>query len=185
MKKSYLVVLLISLFSIGSAFATCPTPYVGPYILGPTVYVDYTQDQGCYSTSGSVTATSISCFTEPSWSFGSGTSSVSTSFTLGSGDPVIDPTKWSAASFIDFSSPGSSVNDRFEIDVDVQHPNLTFSSYTVLFWSGLLGSISSCSNPATGYFTADTGDTIYVTVTAINSGSATIVISDPRIFNTN
>jgi hypothetical protein len=178
-----LVVVSLSL-AAGNAFATCPTPYTGPTFAGPNTWATYSQDQACYSTSGNVSSSSISCFTEPSWSFGSGTSSVSASFTVGANDWVGNPAHWEADSWIDFSSSGGTSADRIEFDVDVTHPNSTVSHYTVIYWSGVNGSLSSCNGAYWNYFTADVGDTITVTIAATNSGSANIVATVPRIFTT-
>jgi hypothetical protein len=178
-------VLVVSLsLAAGNVFATCPTPYTGPTFSGPYSWATYSQDQACYSTSGNVSSSSISCFTEPSWSFGSGTSSVSASFTVGANDWVGNPAHWEADSWIDFSSSGGTSADRIEFDVDVTHPNSTISRYTVIYWSGVNGSLSSCSGAYWNYFTADVGDTITITIAATNSGSANIVASVPRIFST-
>jgi hypothetical protein len=185
MKVKFAVAALVVAVSLatGSAFASCPTPYSGPYYSGPYTWADYTQDFGCYSPG--LTQTSISCFSEPSWSFGSGTTSVSTSFTIGSTDWVGNPNHWDISSWADFSSPGGTANDRFEIDIDVVHPNNSVSYYTLVYWSGLQGSVSSCSGAFDGSFSATNGDTVIVSVTATNSGSATIVVSRPRIFSEN
>ena len=184
MKSRSLLAFLVVLFSLGggSTFASCPTPYFGPVVSGPYTWADYTQDQSCYY-APNVAQTSISCFSEPSWSFGSGTHTASASFTIGTNDWVGNHNHWEASSWIDFASTGGTSADRFEIDVDVQHPNNSVSYYTVLFWSGLNGSISSCSGAYSNYFTADVGDTVTVTVSATNSGSANIVVSRPRIFS--
>jgi hypothetical protein len=183
-KQSFFAFLAIALlFTTGSAFATCPTPYAGPYYLGPYTYADYTQDQSCYYSSGNMSSTSISCFSEPSWSIGSGGGYVSTSFTIGSSDWVGNPNNWSISSWIDASSPGGTAADHFEIDIDVVHPNNSVSYYTMLFWNGLMGSLSSCSGAHYTTFSANVGDTIIVTVGGANSGSANIVVSRPRIFS--
>ena len=74
--------------------------------------------------------------------------------------------------------------DNFEIDIDVQHPDYSVSRYTMTYWSGAYGSIDPCSHGGfdTG-FSAKTGDTVTITVRASNTGSATIQVSVPRIFN--
>jgi hypothetical protein len=176
------VLAVVTLFGAGNALASCPTPYSGPYTSGPFSWADYTQDQSCYSTSGNISTSSINCFTNPSWSFGSGSSSVTTSFTVGAGDWVGNTAHWTAGARVDFSSTGGTSADRVEVDVDVTHPNYTVSHYTVIFWGGPQGSHSSCSNDW-NYFTADHGDTITITIAASNSGSANIVVSVPSIFS--
>jgi hypothetical protein len=170
-------------FSAVNAFATCPTPPSGPYNVGYGPYMVYTQDQPCYTGTGSVTNTSIYCFYEPAWSFGSGNSYRQTSFTVGQNDIVENPNKWEIDTWIDFSSPGGTPSDNFEVDIDVQHPDWTVSRYTLLYWSGAYGSIDSCNGAKSRLFSANHGDVITITIRATNSGSANIVVSRPRLFN--
>jgi hypothetical protein len=175
------VLIMLCLWA-GSAFATCPTAPIGPTTIGPNTWTNYTQDQACYSTSNA-SSSSISCFTEPSWSFGTGTGSASVSFTIGQNDWVGNTSHWTAGSWVDFSSSGGTSSDRFEIDVDVTHPNTTVSHYTVIFHSGLNGSISSCSGQLWNYFTANTGDTVTVTIATNKTSGGNIVVSVPQIFS--
>lgn len=147
-----------------NAFAICDT---------------WTQARSSYSGSGNVTNTTVSCYVEDSWSFGSGNSYRQVSFNVTS---VQNPAGWFIGSYIDFSSPGGTPQDNFEIDIDVTHPNNSVSRYTLLYWSGAYGSLSSCPNHSR-YFTADVGDSVLVTIRATNSGNATIVVSTPRIYN--
>lgn len=186
MKSRIALAFLVTALSLSatSAFATCPTPYYGPYSVGPSTFADYTQDQSCYYTSGAIsTGGSMGCSADPNYVIGSGGGYVLTSFTIGSGDWVGNPNHWEIDSWIDASSPGGTSADHFEIDINVTHPNNTVSYYTLIFWNGLMGSISDCNGGYGTYFTADHGDTITVIVGGANSGSANIVVTRPRIFS--
>ena len=173
MKKKYVVavavaILAVSLFTAGSASASCYT---------------YTRPPSAYTLSGAVSSTTVSCSTDPAWAFGTGTSSYAiTSFTLGPNDPIANPNNWQIGSWVNFISPGGTPSDNFEIDVNVGHPNGTVSYYTDLYWSGAYGTIP-CRGPIVKTFTANTGDTITAYVRATNSGTATIQITVPDIFN--
>jgi hypothetical protein len=183
MKKLALISLLFSLcFAAETASAICTAP-TGPVFSGPRYWYNYIQAQSCYTRSGNVTNTSVSCFYEPSWSFGSGNSYVQYSFTLGPNDPIVNANHWEIGSWIDFSSMVQTPQDNFEIDIDVTHPNWTVSRYTLLYWNGAYGSISSCSGQRYRTFAANTGDTVMITIRATNSGSGNIVVSVPRLFN--
>ncbi|MBV9494892.1 MAG: hypothetical protein JOZ54_11650 [Acidobacteria bacterium] len=183
MRRLWFPVLVVLLCFSANAFATCPTPPTGPYMVGFTTFNDYTQDQSCYTTSNT-SAGSIACSGDPSWSFGTGTGSASVSFTIGAGDWVGATNHWSAGSWVDFTSLGGTSGDRFEIDVDVEHPNHTISRYTVIFHGGPNGNINSCSaGPIWAYFDADHGDTVTVSIGVTKTSTGTIVITRPRIFS--
>lgn len=156
----------------GSAFATCPTP---------AFFCGYTQDRACYTTSGNVTNSGIGCNPgQASWTFGSGNSYAQASFTIGPNDCIINPDHFYIGSFIEFSSPGGTPQDNFEINIDVTHPNNTVSRYTLLYWSGAYGSLTDCGMHDR-YFTATNGDTVLVTIRSTNSGNATLVVSVPQL----
>jgi hypothetical protein len=184
--KSLSLAFVVVLFSAGAAFATCPTPPSGRQGSYPYYLYNYTQGQTCYSTSGNVSSGASLCGTsDPGWQFGSGTSTASASYTLGQSDPILDPNDWEIDAWIDLTSPGGTSADRVEVDVDVTHPNNTVSYYTLYFWSGASGNLSSCNGGHYKIFSANTGDTITITVAATNSGNATIKVSVPELFNKN
>jgi len=169
----FVVVLLVS----GTAFATCPTP---PF------FCNYSQDQSCYTGSGNVSNATADCFGFPSFSFGSGTGYRQASFTIGANDCILNPNRFDVTAYIDFDSPGGTSLDNFEIDADVTHPNNTVSRYTILYWSGAYGSLSTCDYHATtGYFPATHGDTVTVYIRGTNSGNAKIKISVPYMHSNN
>jgi hypothetical protein len=163
--KKLLVVTLAALLA-ANAFAICDT---------------WTQSRSGYSGSGNVTNVSgVSCYSTDAWSFGSGNSYRQKTFSVTS---VESSSGWWIGSYIDFSSSGGTPQDNFEIDIDVTHPDYSVSRYTLLYWSGAYGSLSSCDGIHYRYFTANVGDTITVTVRATNSGSANIVVTTPFIYN--
>lgn len=183
MRKLSLVASLVFCFAQFSAYAICTSPS-GPYNVGYGWYYNYTQARSCYSGSGNVTNTTINCPGDDAWSFGSGNSYRQMSFTLTSGLPIENPAKWDIGSWVNFSSPGGTSSDNFEIDIDVQHPDYSVSRYTLTYWSGAYGSINACSHGAFDrFFSANTGDIVTITVRASNSGNATIEVSVPRLFN--
>lgn len=161
-----------------NTFATCTPPTSNQF------GISYTQDQSCYTGMGLVSSSSIYCFTEPSWDFGWGNPYRTVSFTIGPNDPVWNPNKFTVGAWIDFYSPSGSMSDSIQIEVDVTHPNNTTTNYTPVYWNGTYGSLSSCSGQQWGYFTANTGDTVTVTVLATNSGNASITVSVPGIGDT-
>jgi hypothetical protein len=176
--KKLLVVTIMALLA-NNVFAVCPTPptsnQFGAY---------YTQDQSCYTGTGTVTNSSISCFTQPSWIFGSGNASRRASVTIGPNDPVYNPNKFALGFWADLVSPSASRYDWLEVDVQVTHPNLTVNSYLIYYWNGTYGSVSSCTlePPTNVFFTANTGDKITVVVGWGNSGNgANLNVSVPSV----
>ena len=138
----------------------------------------WTQPRSSYTGSGNVTNTTISCG-DDAWSFGSGNSYRQASFSVTS---VQNPANWFIGSYVYFTSPGGTPQDNFEIDIDVTHPDYSVSRYTLMYWSGAYGSLTDCGIHSR-YFTANVGDSVLVTIRASNSGSATIIVSTPRIYN--
>lgn len=160
MKKIAMVSIL--LLVAHNAFAICDT---------------WTQSRSSYTGSGSVSNTTV-CG-DDGWSFGSGNSYRQVSFNVTS---VQNPSNWFIGSYVYFSSPGGTPSDNFEIDIDVTHPNYTVSRYTLMYWSGAYGDLTDCGIHYR-YFSADVGDSVLITIRATNSGSATINVSAPRIYN--
>lgn len=184
MKKIVLSFLIVLIAAGGNAFA-CPTTWKGPYVSGGFYWYDYTLAGPCYTPSGSVTGDTVGCAFLPGWRFGDGWSdTATTSFTLDSTDPILDPTKWSTDLAVDLYSPAASWWDQFQFDVIVRHPNGTQTTFNVVNWNGTMGSMSGCIGPSK-IFTATTGDTITMRLKATNLSSATIKASVPRIFNGN
>jgi hypothetical protein len=183
MRKLSLISLFVFCLAQASAYGICTSPQ-GPYYLFTGSYYVYTQARSCYTGSGSVTNVTSSCPGDDAWSFGSGNSYRQVTFTLTSSEPIVNANKWDIGTWIDFSSPGGTPMDNFEVDIDVQHPDYSVSRYTLLYWSGAYGSLSACGyGPHNRLFSANTGDTVTITVRASNSGTANIVVSVPRLFN--
>lgn len=156
----------------GSTFATCPTV---TYHLYDT---DYTQDPSCYSLYGSLTSTSVACFTGAGWSWDSGyMSHADVSFTQSG---VLWP-NWYAGSYIYFDSPGGTAYDWIEILAVVTHNGIpTYNQ--VFYWDGTMGSLNGCAQQW-GTFSAAAGDTITIKIWGQNSGTANIQASAARIGN--
>jgi hypothetical protein len=182
MKRLSLFAFLVAVLAISNGVAlacpTAPSSLQGTY---PNQWYDYTQAAACYTTSGNVGSGSDDCMSGTVWQFNSGTSTVTTSFTLTSSDPILDSTKWYITDTLKLTSPGGTSGDRIEVDMDVTHPNLSVSHYTLYFWSGASGNLACGSHSA--YFTANTGDTITIIIAATNSGTATIRANVPTLLN--
>lgn len=159
--KKFAIVSILLLFA-HNALAICDT---------------WTQPRSSYSGSGNVTNTT-SCG-DDGWSFGSGNSYRQVSFSVTS---VQNASNWFIGSYVNFSSPGGTPQDNFEIDIDVTHPDYSVSRYTLMYWSGAYGNLTDCGIHYR-YFTANVGDSVLVTIRATNSGGATILVSAPRIYN--
>lgn len=170
---------MVLLFAM-SASASCPTVYGGPYVAWWGSWYVYDVGQSCYTVSGSASKVSLICG-NPGFVFGSGSGQAQTSFTLTSSHPILNPARWNIGTNIIASSPGGTSADRVEIDINVQHPNGTTSYYTNYYWSGVNGSLSC--HLTNSYFTANTGDTIYIIIAASNSGGATIQVEVPTLTN--
>jgi hypothetical protein len=177
--RKVLVVTIIALLA-NNVFAVCPTP--------PTSNqwnVSYSQDQSCWTSTGSATVTNstISCFYAPSWIFGSGNGGRRVSYTIQPNDPIYNANKFTTGFWADLASPSATRYDWLEVDVQVTHPNNTVNSYLIYYWNGTYGSVSSCTllPPSNVFYTANTGDKITVIVGMGNSGNATINVSVPSI----
>ncbi|HEX3071617.1 MAG TPA: hypothetical protein VHX14_23850 [Thermoanaerobaculia bacterium] len=181
MKKLSLIaaVVLLSLAAV-NASATC----------SPSIYFTYWyyEAPSCYTTSGNVSAHTLSCPSEDGWSFGyawlNTPATATASFPVQSGH-VQNPNHWTIQSWFEVNSPDHTVYDHVEINVDVVHSNGTHSYYNMmLLWNGSQGSDNGCNARTSGYFTADVGDTINVTVSSVNpSGNATINIAAPFVIS--
>lgn len=178
MKKVSLFALTLSLLLASHGFATCPT---APTVYQTPQYVDWTQDSSCYTLTGTISGTTVSCYSGAGWSFdGAGLNYAVASFTA-DGQYIENNSNWSAASFIELNSPGSSSSDWVELLAVVTH-NGSDTPYVLFYWDGSMGSLSGCAQQY-GTFSAVGGDTVSIKIYAANSGSATIRASYPRIAN--
>ena len=189
MKKfayTFIVGLAVLSFGAPAAFA-CATQWTGPYFVGgpgPNSDYNYSPATSCYSVSMYVTSSTVGCSGSTGWQLSGAHNAISTSFTLDSTDPIMDPTQWSLATSVEASSSDSSGADTLTVQVSVYHPNGTWSYYTIYSWNSSLANV--CGAHQWGYFTANTGDTIYINISGKNtSGTATLKAGIPAILNNN
>jgi hypothetical protein len=158
-------------------YASCPD------ITSYSRWVEYDWTLGCAGTTGSPGTTTLSCFSLPAHNFTASSSSATYSYTIQSGDPIYDTTKWSSSVYVDFNDNTNSSSNTLSISVSHTHNGVT-TSHTMLNWNGALGDFA-CRNYGYFYFTAVVGDTITVTVNATNfsSASTTIKVAAPMLFN--
>jgi hypothetical protein len=169
----------VSLFP-ASAFAACPDQN-GPFsCCGGYTWYTFTFDTSCASTSGSVSATTLSCFSMPaySWDYGSGTADYSMSVPYGMGG-----SNWTATVFVDFNDPYTYNLNAVSASVYVWHNGNLSSNQTFFIHQGNQGSLS-CQRFDSSAFSVIAGDTIEVIMTgqSYNYGT-TMKISTPIVFS--
>jgi hypothetical protein len=157
-------------------FATCPTAPTRHYIF-PYTYDNYTPDTSCVSTSGSASATTLWCYSEPAWAIGALPAAISYEFTA-----LDTPLFWDADVMVEFDDPTNSATNYFEAWAFVYDPSTSTTTATLLYsWNGTQGDIS-CQRVGNS-FSAASGDTIEIVVMAQKGSSgATIEISKPFIY---
>lgn len=181
MKKIRFIV-AVTLLSLAAVSASA--------LCNPSIYFTYWYYvlPSCYTTSGAVSSYTLSCPNEVGWTFGqaqqNAPATAIASFQPQTGH-VQNANHWTVESWFQVSSPQSSWWDHAEINVDVLHSNGTHSYYNNLIsWNGSQGSDNGCSARNSGYFAANVGDTITVTVEAVNpTGTATIDVAAPIVIN--
>lgn len=152
------LVFVLAVFPL-TAYAGCPT-IVGPTACCGRYWYYYNFDTSCAGTSGNVSTTNMWCYSTPAHQFGTGTSTVTYSYTIGSSDPVL--TTWAAElRYVEWSDPNNSIYNTLVATVSVTHNGSTTSN-TFLSINGTTS--RSCSLESGG-FSATTGDTITVTIT--------------------
>ncbi len=178
--RSAVVALLLTFALPYNLYAACPNINSGACC--GTFWYEYAFTTSCAGTSGSVSNSTLSCYSTPAHSF-TGTGTVTYSYTIGASDPIINSNHWSASIFVDFDDPNNSQFNTLNITVGVTHNGVTTSN-TLLSWNGQSGDLS-CSREDFWYFSAVAGDTISVTISAtnFNSGSTTIKTAAPILFN--
>jgi hypothetical protein len=183
-KMAYIVAVVLLSLGGASAFA-CPTQWTGPYGMGgaiPSGWYNYSLPASCYTLGGGMTSAVVGCSGTGGWQATGSRNSAQASFTLDSSDPILNPTAWTISTQVEVSSLDSDGADTFQFQVSVAHPNGTWSYYTIFSWNSTLASI--CGAQQWGYFTANTGDTIYINISGRNvSGTATLKASIPSILN--
>lgn len=181
---SSIVLVLLTLLlplSAGRIFAqTCPTPPTGPHEGGGVYWYNYTPDVSCWSSSGSVSSTTLSCYGTSGFSYGMGwVNKITYTFTIGPNYPVLET--WSADAFIEFNDPNDSIYNKIEIWAIVLHTNGTSTWYQLFSHSGPMGDID-CTRQG-GNFSATQGDTVTIEITSTKWYSNTIIKSSgARIF---
>ena len=176
---SIVLVVALAMFP-ANAFASCPNQ-TGAYFSGPFVWYDFDFDTSCASTSGSVTAGSMWCYSTPaySWDYGSGT--VDYVMTVPSGVY----SNFSASILAEFSDPHTSNMNAVSATVYCYHNNSITYYETFYIHQGNQGSLS-CSRFDSGVFTASAGDTIEVVMSGQSYNyDTTMQISTPTIFSSN
>ncbi|HXH92556.1 MAG TPA: hypothetical protein VNN25_13320 [Thermoanaerobaculia bacterium] len=174
---SVLLAIILAVFP-ASAFANCPTQ-TGQYYSGPFSWYEFSFDTSCASTTGNVSAATLSCFSLPSyqWDYGSGT--VDYQMTV----PSNVFSNFSVAVFVDFSDPHSYSGDAISATVTAMHNSTVTHSETFFIHQGNQGSLS-CTRFDSSSFTASAGDTIEVVMTGQSYYSdATMQISTPVVFS--
>jgi|ERR1041385_7178527 hypothetical protein len=177
--RSIAAAALLSLAAV-SASALC----------NPSIYFTYQYYvlPSCYTTSGNVSSHTLSCSSEVGWSFGqaqqNAPATAIASFQPQTGH-VQNANHWTVVSWFEVNSPDASWWDHAEINVDVRHSDNSHSYYnSLIWWNGSQASDNGCTSRTSGYFAANVGDTITVTVEAVNpAGNATINIAAPIIIN--
>lgn len=182
--KSFIAVIFAAFIAVFPAplYAACPNIHSGACC--GTFWYEYDWTLACAGTSGSVSASTLSCFSSPAYSFTGSSGTATYSYTIGASDPIANTAKWSAGVFLDATDTTDSQFNTLLVTVSVTHNGSTTSN-TIFSWNGQTGGDVSCGRYDYWYFTAVVGDTITVQVSATNfsSGSTTIKVGEPFLFN--
>jgi hypothetical protein len=172
-----IAIALMAVFPLNS-YAACPN-INGPYSCCGLTWYDYTPDTSCAGTSGNVSPATLWCYSTPAKQFGSGSSSVTYSFTIGQNDPVLN--SWSVdLRYVEWSDPNASIYNTLSATVSVTHNGST-SSQT--FYSINGQTTQSCALSSYATFSATHGDTIAVTINAtIYNSNVTAQGGAPHVF---
>jgi hypothetical protein len=182
--KNFIVALVIAGTAVlpMNAYASCPDIHSGACC--GTFWYEYDWTTSCAGTSGSVSSSTLSCYSTPAYAITGSSGTITYSYTIGGSDPIANTTHWSAGLFVDFDDPNNSQYNTLNVTVSVTHNGST-SSNTILSWNGQSGDIS-CGRYDYYFFTAVAGDTITVTIsgTNFNTSNTTIKAAAPFLFNT-
>ena len=104
----YVFTIMIAVFVALSvpAYGSCPN-VSGPFFLGPYYWYEWDWATSCAGTTGSVSTSTLSCFSDPAYQFTGSSGTVTYSYTVGASDPVVDTTKWQVTQFFDFNDPNN------------------------------------------------------------------------------
>jgi hypothetical protein len=175
------IAVIMAIFPL-NAFAGCPT-INGPYACCGYLYYTYVFDASCASTSGNVSAATEYCdFYNPTAAkqFGTGSSSATYSYTLGTSDPIVDSNNWEVdLRYVEWSDPNASTSNTISATVSVTHGSTTSNTFF-----SINGTTSqNCTTPYAS-FSAVAGDTITVTInTTIYNSNVTARVGPPMLFN--
>ncbi len=174
---SALLAIAVVLFP-GSAFAGCPD-ITGPYACCGISWFMYHWDTSCAGRTGNTSAATMWCYSTPAWQFGTGTSSLTYSYTLGANDPV-SSNMTADLRYVEWSDPNASIYNTLTATLSVTHNGST-SSQT--FYSVNGQNTQSCALSSYATFSAVAGDTITITITAtIYNSNVTAQVGAPYVF---
>jgi hypothetical protein len=159
-----------------AGFAACPDQ-AGPYCLfGGCYYVFTYPTTSCASASGSLSSTTLSCYSYPAYAFtGTGYADYQLVVPTGMGG-----SRWSVEQYVDSNS--TSHSDWLYAIVTVTHNGT--NTYSSMYFSHLgdQGALS-CQVEASSFFSAADGDTITVETGGVNATSASMAQGTPIIFS--
>ncbi|MDQ3282506.1 MAG: hypothetical protein M3Q69_13985 [Acidobacteriota bacterium] len=176
--KVFLAIAVLTLSPL-TAYAGCPS-IIGPTLCCGRSWYQYQFDTSCAGTSGSVSNATLWCYSTPAKQFGTGSSSVTYSYTIGANDPIL--ATWDAdIRYVEWYDPNNSIYNTLTATVSVQHNGVTTSS-TFLNINGTTS--KSCSLEG-GTFSAVAGDTVTVTINAtIFNSNVTAQVGQVSLFTT-
>jgi hypothetical protein len=175
MKYASVLIALVAILIGPAGFAACPDQ-AGPTCLFPGCWYTFSYaTTSCASTSGSVSSTTLSCYSWPAYQ-NTGTGSADYTMVVPTG---LGGSGWSVSHFVDMNS--TSHSDWLYATVMVIHNGTTTYSNTYFSHYGDQGSLS-CQGEGSGNFSAADGDTIFVELGGVNTTSSTMAQGTPQIF---
>jgi hypothetical protein len=175
--RNALAAVMIAVLFASPLYATqnCTTPPSGPQCAGGFCWYNYSPDPSCLDEYNTTSPPSPSC---GSYGYGSGTSYIGYTFTIGANDPV---TGWfDMQAYVDFYDPYDDPTTEIQGYAYVTH-NGVGSFHSLFSWHGDDGDLSCVS--MYGGFAATTGDTVNVAIQVYNpNGSASITTSNMFVY---
>ncbi|HEX2062070.1 MAG TPA: hypothetical protein VHK90_15115 [Thermoanaerobaculia bacterium] len=170
---------LMALFPV-NAFAGCPT-ITGPTFCCGIYWYTYSFDTSCAGTSGSVSDTNMWCYNTPAKAFGTGSSSVTYSYTIGASDP--DLSGWSAdLRYVEWYDPNGSIYNTLTATASITRNGSTTSN-TFLSLNGTQS--RSCSLEWVDLGNVQAGDTVTITInTSIFNSNVTAQVGRVQLWTT-
>ncbi|HEX7678057.1 MAG TPA: hypothetical protein VF713_08040 [Thermoanaerobaculia bacterium] len=176
MKKVAVLIALVAILIGPAGFAACPDQ-AGPYCLWFGCYYVFSfPTTSCASTSGSLTSTTLSCYSWPAYQItGTGYADYTMVVPTGMGG-----SHWSVEQYVDMNS--TSHSDWLYAVVLVIHNGTNTYAATYFSHTGDQGALS-CQPEGSGFFSAADGDTIFVETGGVNSTSSTMAQGTPLVFS--